>query len=305
MSYARQTSEYLPGRPLDFSNYTMTEIDESGPGTALGGYGPIEVTTLVGNSAGDHTIIWTNATVSGDVNKINVVECDGTGTDLISQEDWDDASITLVARTHSNWLDGVNINNPQNQNRGIILPPTPDDDSESCANISQRAPIPSPSPVMRTCVDENYTNSTIRNIRSEVTSFASNAAGDPIPIGADPQPGEDLYCLDQAKIKLDQLKNDPTISPAEAKLILEDLMKQFDGNIINKMPDPNDPKAADDCDGITDAQQNKIFDRIFDVYKRYSIAVPEFGHVVMIILSVSLVAMIAISSKTKILQMRI
>ncbi len=281
MSYSRQTSDYVPGRPLDFSNYTLNDLNEPGP-SMIGSYDGNELDTAHGDSSGNLWITLTGpqAEISGDFNHISLASCDGGGDTLTSLKDWDANTISLVARTHGNWVDGINI--LTNSNIGVVSVPN----EQLCQNIPEQANPVSRSMLVRTCVDETFTFLNIKNLRAAYATQASSDITNFVAIGAEPEPRDPEYCLVQARNILDELENNPEISPAQGKEMLEDLMNKFD-NV-----------GKDDCD-LPAEDKKRIFNTILYLYERYAAAVPEFETLAIIILSISIMTVIILTSRTK------
>jgi len=183
MTYSRQTSEYIIDRPLDFSNFTLNELSENGTAQTIISYGGHDLETAHGDSAGDLGLIMTGSgeTLDGDFNKINVVGCDGSGTDLSTQKDWDPNTVSLVARSNDNWVDGLDIDNFP-RGKAVPFPNNPQD--QECKNPPVRPEVASPRGAFeRTCPEETFGFDNIQDIRiafavgasSDITNFGSQS----------------------------------------------------------------------------------------------------------------------------------
>jgi len=285
MSYSRQTGEFINDRPLDFSQHKLLDLTE--PQTSIiGSYGGNELETVYGDESGNPTIIMTgdNSEISGNFNNIPDANCDGTGSTLSSQTDWDPEILSLVARTHSNWVDGVDID--RNPKPSVIMIPegTPD---EMCQKIPEVARGASKSWLFRYCPVETLQFDNIKNFRGGIAEENAIRVSAYVPSSYDPSSGGEEPCALKAARLLEELATNDEISPAEAKEILEDLMNKFDGS------------GNDDCD-IPSEDKKEIFDSILFLYERYAAAVPEFETMVLMILSISILSVVVLTRKTKI-----
>jgi len=272
MSHSRQTIDLVPDREIDFSPKDLADIQDFGPaGQTIESLTPMpEVDTVYGNNGNPNLIDTGDNIPVGNIDLNNIDSIDDCPFSSSSQtltgfHDWDANFLELTAHGSGNWKDGVTKIHQaicHYKNYPILPVTNPADD--------------------RVCIKHEVTIDEIVDLRASLAGNLQSTIAS-IPNGHFQNPQN----AGQEKGELLQLTGQ--IISAISREDMPDAFMKMQGlqEKVDNVLDHNSP-----------SYQN-LSSMISDQLVSESKVVPEFGTIALLVLSVSIVTVIIVTSRTK------
>lgn len=319
MSFSRQTSD-LVEREVDFSQMRLNDISASGT-QHVDSYGNQDVEVVYGDNSGNPVSITIQSGIGADIGPSDTlhnlpnVGCGTADGGAILEGKFDYEDLEFVSWSHANWKDGVSVFDP------LMVS---EDDDMSMENMQPESAEP-------------------EDVIGEIPDISPNGIPTDVCVKhgskwkgiMSPNPAFDRICItDELNIshaiemrdsrvsilenEIESIPDDHFVNPSQASAYKKEYIMQLD-NIRDSIKDKNMQSAINqtkifqswfDGEGekeyiTNEASREKMRNIASEVVRSQLKTVPEFESVALIILSISIITVIAITSKSKLSLTRI